>query len=68
MESLYACLCRHREACIARTQGQADKSGNESWLKKMQNFSFPHCIFFYLHKGGWWMCAEYMIPEFLFVG
>ena len=38
MESLYACLFRYREACIARTQGQADKSGNESWVKKIKSF------------------------------
>ena len=50
MESLYACLYRYREACIKRTQGQADKSGNESQLKKKFKFSFPNYIFFSLHK------------------
>ena len=53
MESLYACLYRYREACIARTQGQVDKSGNESWLKKMQNFPFQTAFsFLYTRAAG----------------
>jgi len=47
MESLYACLYRYTEACIVRTQAQADKSGNESSLKKCKIFlSKLHFLFF----------------------
>lgn len=56
MESLYACLYRYREACIARTQGRADKSGNESWVKKNQNFPFQ-AAFSFLYTSAVSGCA-----------
>lgn len=57
MESLYACLYRYREDCIARTQGQADKSGNESQLKKkILNFPFQ-ITFSFLYTSAASGCA-----------
>lgn len=54
MESLYACLYRYREACIKRTQ--ADKSGNESQLKKNLNFPFQ-ITFSFLYTSAASGCA-----------
>ena len=45
-----------REACIARTQGQADKSRNESYVKKIKNSPFQ-ITFSFLYTSAASGCA-----------